>query len=154
MDNLRKLPLVTLLTAVALVALNYLPQVQIGEWKARRINILSMVTPEESSIYPVPEVEVPEEETEDIPEDTSATTSISIYHDTSAVKSVIDTMYISVETNSSEYDSLFNADIPEWAIRDYSTPDMRGMAHFCRNLSNPRQDRPVRIAYFGDSFIE
>lgn len=38
-------------------------------------------------------------------------------------------------------------------IEDYSDSTMRGMKHFYESLSQT-QKRPVRIAYFGDSFIE
>lgn len=40
-------------------------------------------------------------------------------------------------------------------IEDYSDSTGRGMAHFYEALANRRTlNRPVRIAYFGDSFIE
>ena len=40
-------------------------------------------------------------------------------------------------------------------IEDFSDSTMRGMNHFYRMLSElPQMSRPVRIAYFGDSYIE
>lgn len=40
-------------------------------------------------------------------------------------------------------------------IEDYADSTQRGMSRFYAALSNiPHMDRPVRIAYFGDSFIE
>ena len=40
-------------------------------------------------------------------------------------------------------------------IEDYSDSTMRGMKHFYEALSKVKtMKRPVRIAYFGDSFIE
>ena len=40
-------------------------------------------------------------------------------------------------------------------IEDYSDSTMRGMKHFYEALSQVKtMKRPVRIAYFGDSFIE
>ena len=40
-------------------------------------------------------------------------------------------------------------------IEDYSDSTMRGMTHFYEALTNRSTlNRPVRIAYFGDSFIE
>lgn len=40
-------------------------------------------------------------------------------------------------------------------IEDYSDSTMRGMKHFYETLSQVKtMNRPVRIAYFGDSFIE
>lgn len=41
------------------------------------------------------------------------------------------------------------------AIEDYSDTTMHGMQHFYETLRNRKEmTRPVRIAYFGDSFIE
>lgn len=58
-----------------------------------------------------------------------------------------------------EYDSIQNNNIiwPEGVqpIEDYSENGIAGMEHFYSTLAKVNDlDRPVRIAYFGDSFIE
>lgn len=58
-----------------------------------------------------------------------------------------------------EYDSIKNNNIiwPEGVqpIEDYSENEAGGMEHFYSTLANRDElDRPVRIAYYGDSFIE
>ncbi len=70
------------------------------------------------------------------------------------------------EPDSLKKDSAVSALMPDTAfvdtcrtgmtcIEDYSGPDQRGMQRFYEKLSQiANLDRPVRIAYFGDSFIE
>ncbi len=63
--------------------------------------------------------------------------------------------------NAAEADSALNADKPAMpdinsdVLADYSAGNPGGLVHFFQALANAGElRRPVRIAYFGDSFIE
>ena len=122
------------LVVTILLAAHFLPTFILGDNELRRVNILSELLPEAYvghegvGIPQVPEIPV-------LPEVVSDSTSVS--------------------------DSINEIDEPAVVpqgvtmIADYGQGESGGMRHFYSQLARVKSlNRPVRIAYFGDSFIE
>ena len=131
-NQLYKTFLLTLLVVGALIGLFYLPRLSIGETLLRRVNILGDVQQRDSLGRNLAEAEA------------DALQGL-------APEEVLDQSLVEVEEVEIE-DS-----VPEGmvAIEDFGSNDgsVRMMDHFYHALSEAK-NRPVRIAYFGDSFVE
>lgn len=127
----RTFVLVGIVVAV-LMALQLLPKLYIGDTELRQVNILSDLIPEvKKSIRIVEAIPIPEAPT---PEN-----------------AVSDTIHVSDST------SYEHSVAPQGVtmIADYGQDAAGGMSHFYRQLLRVNElNRPVRIAYFGDSFVE
>lgn len=111
-----------ILVTGGLIALHYLPSINIGDRKLRKVDILS-------DIRKSPELETIHLDLAD----TIVDDSIII-----PKPAFVDSCKAGME-----------------CIEDYSDSTMRGMSLFYEALGNINKlDRPVRIAYFGDSYIE
>lgn len=130
-NQLHKTFLLTLLVAAALLALFYLPRVTVGDTTLRRVNLLSDIQRRDSAGQICAEV--------------SADRADGIERQT------FDAAAVSVTALA------YRDSVPEGmvAIEDFadSTGQRREMDPFYAALSESRR-RPVRIAYFGDSFVE
>lgn len=131
--------LVALVVAI-LLALHLLPTLQIGDTELRKVNILSDILPEEirqrDAIDMIP-----------IPEPPKPTPPVAVVTD--STRQTADSLV--------KEPVAYTPQIPDsiTAIDDYGLGQPGGMAHFYRQLSRVNQlGRPVRIAYFGDSFVE
>lgn len=123
----RTFVLVGMVTAI-LLALHQLPPLSIGGKELRDVNILSDLVPEPSEGKPVEDT-VPAPE---LPEPRMALTA-----------------------DSAKDCEAAPAPPGVTAIVDYSDGKPGGMEHFYKALAGiDALDRPVRIAYYGDSFIE
>lgn len=138
--TLRTFLLVALVVAI-LLGLHFLPAISIGDRPLRRVNILSDLLPPDSSRQPAVLAQIPD--LPPVPVRTSTPDSLPVRTDTT--------------------DSLPaaparpQATAPEGVtmILDYGQGQPGGMAHFYSQLARiDAMDRPLRIAYFGDSFIE
>ena len=115
------------LVVVFLLALHNLPDLTIFGKGLRHVNILSDVIAEPAEPVREPEIPLPQ-----IPKPQAAVKADSLRQDTVR--------------------RLANGDAP---IDDYSSGAAGGMWHFYSMLAKiSALDRPVRIAYYGDSFIE
>ena len=120
------------IVVVALLALHHLPRLTVGDTELRPVNILSDLLPESDDMHPsladilIPEAPVPQ----------------AVVSDTDSVAdSVVQVKPV----------------VPPGVtmIADYGQGVAGGMDHFYRQLLRVNElGRPVRIAYFGDSFIE
>ena len=129
------------LVVVILFAMRFLPTIYLGDNELRQVNILSDLLPETLSGTDSTEVL-------DIPEPPSVVASVPdtvvVYDSIDGVDTVIPRM-IQPQTT------------PEGVtmIADYGQGQSGGMHHFYQQLTRVKElNRPVRIAYFGDSFIE
>lgn len=115
--------LLVLLVACGLFLLHFIPVMNIGERKLRRVDLLS---------------------------DIRKSVEENVNNDSlNATDSIIDSI---IKTRPAFIDSCRTG---MECIEDYSDSTMRGMSHFYEALANAETSgRPVRIAYFGDSFIE
>jgi lysophospholipase L1-like esterase len=170
------------LTVSILLALHFLPRISIGDTELRRVSVLSDILPDlydaEDVIDPIPQLpDVPQpiivadpQQGTPVAVQQAATQSSS----TSAATPV--TQSDSVATTASpaaiaQAEATAIADTTATAvvapapsqpqdqsvtpILDYSGGQAGGMYHFYQALSRSRQlGRPVRVAYYGDSFIE
>lgn len=132
--------LVGLVVAI-LFAMRFLPTVYLGDNELRHVNILSDLYPESLS-------ETDSTEVLDIPEPPSILASVPdsvvVYDSIDGVDTVIPRMVPSQTTP----DGVM-------MIADYGQGLSGGMHHFYQQLSRIKElNRPVRIAYFGDSFVE
>ena len=128
--------LFTLLVAAGLLLLGLLPPLRIGETVLRRVDALSMLRPDKKA-------EVPQEAV--MPVDT-----LIAQADTAAIQA--DTLMQVKKAYVASNDTVPGITIIE------EFPDSNGeggMADFYEALANiDHLGRPVRVAYFGDSFIE
>ena len=129
------------LVVVILFAMRFLPTIYLGDNELRQVNILSDLLPETLSGTDSTEVL-------DIPEPPSVVASVPdtvvVYDSIDGVDTVIPRM-IQPQTT------------PEGVtmIADYGQGQSGGMHHFYQQLTRVKElNRPVRIAYFGDSFVE
>lgn len=131
-NQLYKTFLLTLLVVGALVGLFYLPRLSIGENLLRRVNILGDIQQRDSLGRNLAEAEA------------DALQGL-------APEEVLDQSLVQVE------EVVVEDSVPEGmvAVEDFGSTDgsVREMDHFYRALGEAK-DRPVRIAYFGDSFVE
>ena len=120
------------LVVAALLVLHLLPKLYLGDTELRHVNILSELLPEVEESFlsaeaiPVPEAPMPE-------------------------LTVPDTVFVNDSTTHER------PVVPQGVtmISDYGQDAAGGMGHFYRQLLRVNElNRPVRIAYFGDSFIE
>ncbi len=155
--------LVGLVVAI-LLALHFLPQLTIGDQQLRRVNLLSDVLPEvlPDDLDAMPEIpEIPEvPKAPKAPEaPPSAPEGATI--DSSADKTIeAPSGAVKGATIDSSADKTIEAPSgavggASEAILDYSQGQPGGMQHFYHALASVSQlGRPVRVAYYGDSFIE
>ena len=131
-NQLYKTFLLTLLVVAALIGLFYLPRLSIGESLLRRVNILGDVQQRDSLGRNLAEV------------DADARQGL-------APEEVLDLSLVEVEEVEVE-DSVPEGMVP---IEDFASTDgsVRMMDFFYQALRETK-NRPVRIAYFGDSFVE
>ena len=129
-NNIWKPFAITLLVIAILIGLFYMPRIKVGDTLLRRVNILSEVQSRDKDGNIVAEVEA--DEAEGI---------VEAKFDSAVVKKVSKPVFV---------DS-----IPEGmtAIEDFSTSGTPVMDKFYAALDQSAS-RPVRIAYYGDSFIE
>jgi len=132
------------LVVVILLAMHLLPTLNVGDTELRHVNILSDVLPEvyqqRDGIDVIPKPEPPKP----IVPRATATTGLT---DTSVSGSQPATK---VQLDTTAAMPVVSSDL----IADYSEGKAGGLAHFYHKLAHPSSDRPVRIAYYGDSFIE
>ena len=129
------------LVVVILFAMRFLPTIYLGDNELRRVNILSDLLPETL-------IDTDSTEVLDIPEPPSVVASVPdsvlVYDSIDGVDTVIPRM-VQPQTT------------PEGVtmIADYGQGQPGGMHHFYQQLARVKElNRPVRIAYFGDSFVE
>ncbi len=133
-NNLYKIGLLILLVVLMLIGLHYVPSVAIGDYKTRNVDILSDLRHTEKAT-PVPPAAV-------VPSDSLA---------------VADTTEVVAENIPVPEDIVIaytdTCDGGVVCIEDFSDSTQRGMQPFYRALDRAGTEA-VRIAYFGDSFIE
>lgn len=162
------------LIVIILLSLHFLPPLTLGDTDLRRVSILSDVLPEamqsDNDLNFVPKVpEVPVPVAGDMRNQiaiTADSTAESIrpvpptHPSDSATGDLAAMEYIPPVTDTTAQQAVApvpdgNAAESRSFIVDYSGGRAGGMAHFFHQLSRARQlGRPVRIAYYGDSFIE
>lgn len=128
-NNIWKPFAITLLTIVILLGMFYLPRIQVGETILRRVNILSEVQRRDSN--------------GDIIAETIADESEGI------IEQIFDSTATAVKAKA-YVDSIPEGMIP---IEDFSASGTPIMDRFYSALHQAKE-RPVRIAYYGDSYIE
>ncbi len=133
-NNLHKIGVILLLVVLMLIGLHYVPSVAIGDYKARNVDILSDLRHKEK-VEPAVRVDV-------LPVD-----SILVGDTTEVVEENVPVPedIIIAYTDTCEGGVI--------CIEDYSDSTQRGMQPFYRALDRAGSE-VVRIAYFGDSFIE
>lgn len=124
-----------------LFSMRFLPDISWGDNALRRVNILSDLLPETL-------IEADSSEVPDIPEPPSVVASVSdsvlVYYSINGVDTVIPRM-VQPQTTPDGVTM----------IADYGQGQSGGMQHFYQQLTHVKElNRPVRIAYFGDSFVE
>ena len=130
-NQLSKTFWLTLMVVGILMAMFFLPRISIGDTMLRRVNLLSDIQQRDSTGRLLAEVEADARE--------------------GIVEEVLDSAAVKVEVVA------YKDEVPEGmvAIEDYADSEgiNREMDHFYAAL-NEANKRPVRIAYYGDSFIE
>ena len=129
------------LVVIILLAAHFLPSFKIGDNELRRVNLLSEVIPEPHLDYGATDIpQIP-----DVPMAPIASSAdSSLVSDSTLVAD-------SAAQNKSQAVSPQGVTM----ISDYAQGPSGGMRHFYAQLSRVKElNRPVRIAYFGDSFIE
>ena len=165
----RSFVFIALIVAI-LLALHFLPKITIGETELRRVNLLSDILPEHLEdgdglgfIPDVPEPPKPIVITTPVaPADSQQTqTGASPVVSNDVRLQPTDTTGLGAVAYTPTNDSVVVvapvAEQPEGVtpILDYSQGQAGGMYYFYQQLARARQlGRPVRIAYYGDSFIE
>ena len=153
--------LVGLIVAI-LLALHFLPKLSVGQTELRRVNILSDILPEVheddlDAIPVVPDVPkpvlaqaAPVRDTADVSRQQPAATDRAL-----PPMPMPDSTAGSVELPTAPVATVDSAAQGTAPILDYSQGRPGGMYHFYQALSQAGQlGRPVRVAYYGDSFIE
>lgn len=134
-DNLDRIALLILLVLLMLIGLHFVPSFSIGGHKFKNVDILSDLRKPEPK---------PESEPEPLP--------MLEFVDSAAIDSAAESM----PSAPAPEIILSYTDTCEGGvtcIEDFSDSTQRGMQPFYRALDNA-SSQPVRIAYFGDSFIE
>jgi lysophospholipase L1-like esterase len=133
------------LVVIILLAMHLLPPLTIGETELRHVNVLSDVMPEvyqeRDGIDVIPTPEPPKAPT------------VSKRDTTAPVASGDTVAAPQAPAASDTLTAPTHHDGPTLLV-DYSMGLAGGMNHFYQQLLTAVQSRPVRIAYFGDSFIE
>ncbi len=165
------------LIVVVLLALHFLPKLSVGETELRRVNLLSDVLPEVESdgldfMPEVPEVPKapltpPEGGTMVATAQASQAPQAPLSAPKGATKAPsADSITIEAPSgavggasSSGTAGGVSSSGAAEGAstsfILDYSQGGAGGMHHFYQALANAKKmNRPVRVAYYGDSFIE
>lgn len=136
-NNLYKIGLLILLVVLMLIGLHYVPSVAIGDYKTRNVDILSDLRHKEKAAPVIP------------------VTPAAVLPGDSIV--VVDTAEVIVENIPVPEDIIIayadTCDGGVVCIEDFSDSTQRGMQSFYRALDRAGTEA-VRIAYFGDSFIE
>ncbi len=119
-----KIFLLVLVVVLLLLPLQWLPDITVGNYEVKRVELLSDVLPDTLAAGELPALPA-------LPSDTArAVASVPAVRRDSCPKGVV-------------------------CIEDYAGPGGQGMAPFYNALSRVKSlDRPVRVAYLGDSFIE
>jgi lysophospholipase L1-like esterase len=156
------------LVVAILLALHFLPKLSIGETELRRVNVLSDVLPEYmddgDGLGFIPDVPEPPKPitvvTPVAPADSQHAAARPVVSDGVRLQPT-DTTGLGAVAQTPATDSVVMvspvAEHPEGVtpILDYSQGRAGGMYYFYQQLARARQlGRPVRIAYYGDSFIE
>jgi len=159
------------LVVAILLAFHFLPQLTIGETELRRVNVLSDVLPEagDDDLGFVPDVPEPPKPIVAVvtpgatTDSTQAGSRQQLQQPTTGPTLLpTDTTGLGIVAQATGSDSTMVVAVPVAAqpegvtpILDYSQGRAGGMYHFYQALASARQlGRPVRIAYYGDSFIE
>ena len=169
MNQIARTFLFVALVVAILLALHFLPKITIGDTELRRVSILSDILPDSdddgdgSGVVPdVPEPPKPivAVVTPTAPADSQQAVS-HVQGDGGVRLLPTDTTGLGAMTYAPGTDSVVVvspvAGYPEGVtpILDYSEGQPGGMYHFYQQLAHVLQlGRPVRIAYYGDSFIE
>ena len=156
------------LVVAILLALHFLPKMKLGESELRRVNLLGDILPEYledgDGLGIIPDVPEPPKPitvvTPVSPADSQQTAARPVVGDNVRLQPA-DTTGLGTVAYTPVGDSVAVvapvADQPEGVtpILDYSQGRPGGMYYFYQQLARARQlGRPVRIAYYGDSFIE
>ncbi|MBQ9355742.1 MAG: hypothetical protein IJT98_00395 [Prevotella sp.] len=163
---------------VILLALHFMPKISIGDTELRRVNVLSDILPEvmqsDDDLNFMPEIPVAPTATDNrnliaIAADSSASPSQQAAGgpnhpaDSTSPQAMAEMPMIPADSNATASTDAAAQAGPTPAtnsegqtlIVDYSGGRAGGMAYFFSQLSRSRQlGRPVRVAYYGDSFIE
>ncbi len=165
------------LIVVVLLALHFLPKLSVGETELRRVNLLSDVLPEVESdgLDFMPEVpKVPEApllppeggtmvataQASQAPQaPLSAPKGATIAPSADSITIEAPSGAVGGASSSGTAGGVSSSGAAEGAstsfILDYSQGGAGGMRHFYQALANAKKmNRPVRVAYYGDSFIE
>ena len=160
------------LIVVVLLALHFLPKLSVGETELRRVNLLSDVLPEVESdgldfMPEVPETpQVPQvpQAPPSAPEGATidpSSESKTIEAPSGAVGGASSSGAVGGASSSGAVGGASSSVAEGGAsastsfILDYSQGGAGGMRHFYQALANAKKmNRPVRVAYYGDSFIE
>ena len=134
------------LTVVILLAMHFLPTLYIKGVELRRVNVLSDILPEvyreRDAIDVIPSVPMPK-----MAAIADSSASVPNGHD---IAKTGEQGFMSGDSLPSRYTVRTSS-----AILDFSEGKAGGMGHFYHALSNIASlGRPLRIAYYGDSFIE
>ena len=163
----RSFVFIALIVAI-LLALHFLPKITIGETELRRVNLLSDILPEYlddgDGLGFIPDVPEPPKPivvaTPVAPADSQQTAARPVVSNDVRLQPT-DTTGLGAVAYTPSNDSVVVvapvAEQPEGItpILDYSQGQAGGMYYFYQQLARARQlGRPVRIAYYGDSFIE
>lgn len=130
------------LVVVILLALHFLSKTKVGDTDLRRVSVLNDV---------LPDVDETGEESDSFPMSLDESTTTA---EANASVPAVDTPEAEtvVETPHSVPAAAADGTTP---ILDYSKGQPGGMYYFYRQLSRAKEmGRPVRVAYYGDSFIE
>ena len=156
------------LVVAILLALHFLPKMKLGETELRRVNLLGDILPEYledgDGLGFIPDVPEPPKPitvvTPVAPADSQQTAARPVVGDNVRLQPT-DTTGLGAVSYTPSHDSVVVvapvAEQPEGVtpILDYSQGQAGGMYYFYQQLARARQlGRPVRIAYYGDSFIE
>ena len=148
-----------------LLALHFLPPLSVGDTKLRRVNVLSDVLPEEMKGHdaldfvpampqvPLPVAAVATADSTVPPAGKTAAAEHAVMADSalSALPAEADSSAAVVVARPVTIDTAHTTT----PILDYSQGQPGGMARFYSLLAQARaMERPVRVAYYGDSFIE
>ena len=155
------------LIVIFLLAMHFMPKLSIGENDLRRVNILSDILPEvyEDDLDAIPALpEVPQPITPATVSRAMADTAAATQGDQPQTAAIGDLEPMPMPPTGP--DRSVQAVVPVAVVSDsaaqgvtpildYSQGQAGGMYHFYQALAQARQmNRPVRVAYYGDSFIE
>ena len=168
-QSARTFILIGLVVAI-LLAMHFIPKYSIGDSEMRRVNVLSDILPEvmqgDDDLNFIPQIPVaPTTAINRNPSDSNHPgSSESPNPDGQPSPTAMEEMpYIPADSNAAVNSGEMAQSEPTPAtnsqgqtlIVDYSGGRAGGMAHFFSQLSRSRMlGRPVRVAYYGDSFIE